>query len=96
MSELPSIFDARGAFQELPDDVVASLDDGHRATYAKIRQCAADLKVADTAVADAIEQIKTSYDDVTKLEKFMAAIPQPTYLDLWRESKATRRAERGI
>lgn len=90
MSELPSIFDARGAFQELPSEVFDSLDDAHRATYQKIQRCAADIAAADKAVAASIENIKTRFDEVRDFEKLMAAIPQPAFMDLWRESKQTR------
>jgi hypothetical protein len=75
---------------ELSDEAEAALSDARRVVYQKVRQCAADLEVADSAVAAAIENVGTCFDSLTTFEKFVAAIPAPTYMDLWRESKRTR------
>lgn len=88
MIDLPNIFDSRGAFVELPDEGV--LSDAQRAVYEKNKRCAADLKAADAAVVAAIEAVKSGFDAVAEMERYVAAIPAPTYMDLWRESKATR------
>jgi hypothetical protein len=87
---LPSIFDSRGAFIEIPDEHVEKLSDAQRAVYEKNKRCAADLRVAESKAAAAIESVKTCFDAVTEFEKIIAAIPQPAFMDLWRESKATR------
>jgi hypothetical protein len=87
MTELPSIFDSRGTFRDLPSDVVDSLDDARRATYQKIKTCAANLKTADDAVAASIENIKSANAEVTAHEKFMrTAFPKREFHDLWRET----------
>lgn len=85
MSELPSVFSKTGAFQPLPSEVVDSLDDQRRASYAKLSRCSADLKAADTAVASSIVNIKAAHDAVTEHEKFMTAnFPKVTFHDLWK------------
>jgi hypothetical protein len=87
MQELPSIFDSRGTFRDLPSDVVDSLDDARRATYQKIKACAANLKTADDAVAASIENIKSANAEVTAHEKFIAAtFPKRDFHSLWLET----------
>jgi len=88
--DLPSIFDSRGAFQELPSDVADTLPEASRAVYEKNKRAADNLKVAESVLSATIENIKSSFDAVTEFENYIAAIPQPSYMDLWRESKATR------
>jgi hypothetical protein len=87
MMDLPTIFDARGAFVELSDEAQAALSDAQRTAYSKIKRCAADLQVADSAVAAAIENIKTCFDAVTEFESFMRkAFPPMTHFDLWKQT----------
>jgi hypothetical protein len=75
---------------ELSDEAEAALSDARRVVYQKVRKCAADLEVADSAVAAAIENVGTCFDALTEFEKFIASIPKPDFMSLWRESKATR------
>jgi hypothetical protein len=84
MNALPSLFDSRGAFVELPSDILDSLDDARAATYQKIKRCADDLKAADAAVAVSICNIKLANDAVVKHDAFMASAFKPiTHHDLW-------------
>ena len=86
---LPSIYNSRGVFQPLPTDVVATLDDGRRATYAKIERAAADLKIADDLVAAAIAKCKAASDAVVEFKAFAdKEFPKLTFQQLWKENFA--------
>jgi hypothetical protein len=87
MIDLPSIFDSRGTFTPLPDAVVANFDEARRASYAKLSKASAELKAADTAVAQSMADIKSANDAVTEQEAFMRkAFPKREFHDLWREA----------
>jgi len=87
MIDLPSIFNSRGAFIEIPDEAQAALSDAQRAVYDKNKRCADNLKVAESAVAATIEDIKTRFDAVVEMESYIAAtFPKMTFHDLWKQT----------
>ena len=85
MMDLPQIFDSRGNFQELPD--ASTLDDARRVTYELIRKCAADLKVADTADAEAAKRVTACNAAAIEMENYIRkTYPPKQFHDLWRET----------
>jgi hypothetical protein len=91
--ELPQIFNSKGAFQELSDAVLDTLDDVQRATYKTIRQCAADLKVTDDQVAEAAQRVTAGNAAVIEMANFIRKnFPPKQFHDLWRETFGTPKA----
>jgi hypothetical protein len=90
MSDLPSLFDARGVFKELPDDLVGTLDEAHAAAYEKIKQCADAIKAAESKLALAVENVQARIKDVTDFEAYIVAhFPKVTFMDLWRAHRGS-------
>jgi hypothetical protein len=91
--QLPPLFSAKGIFQDVPPDVLDSLSDDARAAYENVRRCAADLKVADTAVAEAAERVRTCAAAAIEMENYCRKhFPKRTQFDLWKETFGTPKA----
>jgi hypothetical protein len=87
MMDLPSLFDSRGVFQELPPDALSTLSEAHAIAYSKIKTCAADLKAADQRVADAIEGVKAANDAVIEMQNTIRVkFPKLTFHQLWKDT----------
>jgi hypothetical protein len=86
--ELPSIFDSRGVFKALPDDVIGTLDEAHATAYERIRQCAETLKATDDKLALATDAVRDGVKAVQDFEEWAAAnVPKVTFMDLWRQTR---------
>lgn len=82
-----SIFDSKGVFQDLPENVLSTLSDVQSAAYQKTRQCAADLKVADKIAADALADVKACNAAVIEMENYIRkTYPEKKFHDLWKET----------
>jgi hypothetical protein len=84
-ASLPSLFDSRGVFRPLSDDLVGTLDQAHATTYEKIKQCADAIAAVENKAAFAIEHVKASADAVRDFQKYIAAtFPPLGFHDLWK------------
>lgn len=83
MGEL-HIFDKRGAFIPLTDDVLASLPPERQELYADVAEASAAMTAADAELVDATAHVKACADAVRDAEK---AMPKgPTFHQLWCET----------
>jgi hypothetical protein len=92
MSDLPPLFDKRGAFLPLADDVLASLSPERQELYAAVADAAADMERANAELEAAIADVKLRADLVRDAEK---AMPKPpTHVQLVKEMIASNRVAR--
>lgn len=84
-NDLPSLFDSRGVFKELPDEIVGTLDEARAVAYQKIKACADRIAAAENKAALAVEHVHTCIKAVTDFEAWIATtFPKITFHDLWK------------
>lgn len=87
MMDLPSLFDSKGVFAALSDDLIGTLDTAHALAYEKIKRCADDLAAADNKAALAVERVKACANAVSDFESYIVAtFPKLTFHQLWRQT----------
>lgn len=82
MTDLPALFDRKGAFLPLADDVLATLTPERQELYADVADAATNMAATDAELAEATAAVKACADAVRDAEKQMPKVP--TYHDLWR------------
>jgi len=86
-----AIFDAKGVFIPLTDEVIATFGAAQADAYMAVANADAVLRVADKAVADAQDHVRSCVANVRDAEKYLADnFVAPTYHDLWKENFARK------
>jgi hypothetical protein len=94
MTELPALFEHKtGKFIDVADE--SALDEMHRAALAEIRIAVANDQAIGDKLADAQTNVKNITDQITELERVQRTLPQPSFLDDWRNMKQQRAIDHG-
>lgn len=88
--ELPPIF--RGSeFIDLPDALIATLDEGAAERLDAVRSAYVASKAADDAIMTLKARIEQRVEKLRELENYRnTRFPKPSFMDLWRASKEAR------
>jgi len=88
--QLPPIFKG-STFVDLPDDLIATLDQGAAERLDAVRSAYAASKAADDTIITLKTRIEERVARITDLTNYMTArFPKPSFMDLWREAKEAR------
>jgi hypothetical protein len=87
MTDFPAIFDSKGVFQELPDELVGTLDEAHAIAYTTIKFRANELEAADSKLASAIEALRDCVQTAADFQQHMLrTFPKLSFHDLWKQN----------
>ena len=92
--DLPCLFDSKGAFVELPEEVVSRLSEETFQKYAAIADAFDKTLVLDKQIYDTEAEVHAIVRDLRQAESDLQKLPRKTHLDLVREALCARTAGR--
>lgn len=79
-----NLFDGRGIFQKLPQDVLAALDPADRALYMPVQRAVHELEMAEADLQAALAVIEADVIAIDAAEAELRTYHAPSFHDEWK------------